>query len=104
MLTLTYHDAYLAPLIAKTPDWESRAMADVAQLGAFPTLWTNKLVVLRAYILCCLESNAAEDDVFSVKLKQYQAEWKDVYAAAKVAANLAETKPAVSITIPYERG
>ncbi len=28
-----YFDAYLAPLIDKTPEYESRAATDVAQLG-----------------------------------------------------------------------
>ena len=102
-LTYTYHDAYLAPLIAKTPDWEARAIADVAELGTFPTPWAERLIVLRAYLLCCLESNAAEDDVFSVKLKQYQTEWKSVLAAARAAANLAATQPAFAITVPIER-
>jgi len=53
-LTLTYDDAYLAPLIAAKETWETRALADVADLGTFPDPWPDKLAVLRAYILCCL--------------------------------------------------
>ena len=55
-LTLTYDDAYLAPLIAAKEAWETRALADVADLGTFPDPWPDKLAVLRAYILCCLEA------------------------------------------------
>ncbi len=60
--------------------------------------------MLRTYILCCLENNASGEDVFSVKLKQYQTEWKAVYAAAQAAANLAASQAALSISIPLERG
>jgi hypothetical protein len=75
--TLDYHDAYLAPLIANNVEWENRALADVAELGTFPDPWPDKLTVLRAYLLCCLESAASAEDVFSLRLKQYQTEWKE---------------------------
>lgn len=100
---IEYHDAYLAPLIAQTSEWETRAAEDVAQLGSFPDPWPDKLTVLRAYLLCCLESNASEEDVFSVKLKQYQAEFKDALKQARLAANV--PVPAyLPLSIPLERG
>jgi len=100
---IEYFDAYLAQRIDETPEWETRAAEDVAQLGSFPAPWPDKLTVLRAYILCCLESNASEEDVFSVKLKQYQAEFKDALKQARLAANV--PVPAyLPLSIPLERG
>lgn len=102
-LTLTYHDAYLAPLIADNEAWETRAIADVAELGDFPDPWPDKLAVLRAYILCCLESLADETDVFSTKLKQYQPEFKAALNAARNAANAATTTPLDYLFTPVLR-
>lgn len=99
-----YFDAYLAPLIAKTPEYETRAAADVAQRGTFPAPWPDTLIVLRAYVLLCLESSASAEDVFSLKLKQYQAEWKEALSQAQAAVNVAAAMPAVSLFIPLERG
>ncbi|HOW75413.1 MAG TPA: hypothetical protein P5102_07795 [Candidatus Competibacteraceae bacterium] len=67
---IEYHDAYLAPLIDATPEWETHAAEDVAQLGTFADSWPDKLTVLRVYLLLCLESAASAEDVFSLKLKQ----------------------------------
>lgn len=39
-----------APLIDKTPEYETRAAADVAALGTFPAPWPDKLTVLRALL------------------------------------------------------
>lgn len=102
-LTLTYHDAYLAPLITAKEAWETRAIADVAELGTFPAPWPAKLAVLRAYILCCIESLADESDVFSAKLKQYHAEWKAALQAARMAANVAVELPGLPLVIEWER-
>lgn len=103
-LTLTYHDAYLAPLIAAEEAWETRALADVAELGTFPAPWPDKLAVLRAYVLCCLESLADEGDVFSAKLKQYQREWTASLQAARIAADAAASAPTRLFSIPIQRG
>lgn len=102
--TLTYDDAYLAPLIAAKLDWENRAIADVALLGTFPAPWPDKLAVLRAYVLCCLETLADETDVFSAKLKQYQKEWAATLQAARIAANAAASTPTRLFSIPMQRG
>ena len=102
--TLTYDDAYLAPLIAAKLDWENRAIADVALLGDFPAPWPDKLAVLRAYILCCLETLADETDVFSAKLKQYQKEWAATLQAARLALAGASTTTPGPLTLSIERG
>lgn len=101
---IEYFDSYLAPLIAKTPDYETRAAADVAQLGTFPAPWPDQLTVLRAYLLCCLENSASAEDVFSLKLKQYQKEWDFTLRQAQAAINVAAAQPALSLFIPLERG
>ena len=102
-LTLTYHDAYLAPLIAAKEAWETRAIADVAELGTFPDPWPDKLAVLRAYTLCCIESLADETDVFSAKLKQYQPEFKAELNAARNAANAIAASPVDYLFTPVLR-
>jgi hypothetical protein len=100
---IEYFDAYLAPLIEKTPEFETRAIEDVAQLGGFPDPWPDKLAVLRAYILVCLENSASPEDVFTLKLKQYQAEFKAALTQARLAANV--PAPAyLPLSIPLERG
>ncbi len=104
MLTLTYHDAYLAPLIDNNETWETRALADVAELGTLPDPWPAKLAVLRAYILCCLESLADDTDVFSAKLKQYRQEWTASLQAARRAVNQAATTPTDFLFTPLLRG
>jgi hypothetical protein len=72
-LSQTYADAYLAPLV--TVEREARAAADVADLGTLPAAWVNRLTVLRAYVLTCLESQRTPDDVFAAKLGAYRKEF-----------------------------
>lgn len=94
-----YFDAYLAPLIAKTPSTKPRRCGRGAT-GNLPAPWPDKLTVLRAYVLLCLESSASAEDVFSLKLKQYQTEWKDAVSQAMLALNVAAALPARSLFIP----
>lgn len=101
MPVLTYTDSYLKALI--TNNLEARAGEDVADLGSFPLIWANKLTVLRAYILCCLESNADEEDVFTLKLKQYQREFDATLQQARRAAQ-APTPGYFPLSMPLERG
>ena len=98
---LTYTDSYLKNRMSE--DLETRAMEDVAQLGTFPDPWPGKLAVIRAYILCCLENVASDEDTFSVKLKQYQGEWKTMLQQAQIAAGRLGATPGI-ISIPVERG
>ena len=76
----------------------------MADLGPFPAPWPAKLAVLRACILCCMESLADETDVLSAKLKQYVPEFKIALNAARQAANAAATTPADSLFAPILRG
>ena len=104
MASIDYGDSYLLPRIDKNPEWEERARADVAALGAFPEYWADRLVMLRVYITCCLESLAREDDVFSVKLREYRAEYKAALTEARAAAAIPD--PAVTaafFSVPLTR-
>ncbi len=102
-LTYTYPDNYLGPLV--TADREARAMADIVLLGTFPATYTQRLVVLRAYIITCMESKRSPDDLFTDKLKDYRKEFADTLPAARN-AQAAASSPAWSmapISINLER-
>jgi len=78
MTTYTYPDAYLAKFC--TDDRETRALADVDLWAAgtpddaFSADWTERLTILQTYIIACLENQAAPDDLFAAKLKEYRKE------------------------------
>lgn len=89
-LTYTYHDKYLAPLVAEAV--EARATADVTALGSFPAEWVERLTVVRGYVLTCMESQKAPDDLFTAKLAIYRKEFDALLPqarAAQVAADAA---------------
>ncbi len=60
--------------------------------------------MLRGYVLTCLESNATGEDVFSVKLKQYQKEFDATLALARSAINVTALAPALPLSTPLLRG
>jgi hypothetical protein len=101
-LTYTYSDAYLKSRV--TEDVEDRAIAEVEALGTLPDDWVERLGIIRAYIITCVEMSAKADDAFAEKLKLYKEEWKETLASAKRAQ--AEANPSVNLpifTIPVER-
>jgi hypothetical protein len=102
-LSFSYHDAYLAPLI--TADRETRAAAEVAQLGAFDDAWAQRLAVLRAYVLTCVESQKAPDDLFAAKLSAYRKEFDAALpqARAAVAASSPSAGGASALSVTIER-
>lgn len=104
-VTLTYQDAYLKSRV--TVDIENRALLDVDNLGEFPETpinWRERLGVLRAYIIACLELGGDSDDVFAQKLKQYQGEFKQQLTLARQAAADADsTQYRPLFSIPLER-
>jgi hypothetical protein len=83
----TYADAYLAPLV--TVEREARAIADVADLGTLPAIWVQRLVILRAYVITCLESQKSPDDLFAAKLAAYRREFEDALKQARIAQSAA---------------
>jgi hypothetical protein len=101
MTTYVYADAYLKSQV--TDDRETRAIADVAAIATFSADWAQKLAILRAYILTCLECQAQPDDLFAQKLKHYRAEWDSVLTQAKAATTDTDGLPLPALTIPLER-
>jgi len=103
MLTYTYTDAYLKNRV--TEDIEDRAALDVDNLGTFPTTpinWRDKLIILRAYIIACLELGADSNDVFAQKLKQYRQEFDQQLALARQSAAASDSThytPLLSISL-----
>jgi len=105
--TYEYTDAYLSKFC--TEAIEERAIADVVVMGTFNDFRTERLVVLRTYILACLENQADAEDLFTAKLKSYRAEMQQAGAQAQAqaaadAAEAAGTQDSFGIfSIPLER-
>lgn len=100
-LTYTYADAYLKAQV--TEDRENRAEEDVDAIATFAAEWKEKLTILRAYIIACLECQAQPDDLFAQKLKHYRQEWEGALASAKSATLDDESNPLPSLSISLER-
>ena len=100
-LTYTYADAYLKAQV--TEDRENRAEADVDAIATFSAEWKQKLSILRAYVITCLECQAQPDDLFAQKLKHYRQEWDATLAAAKAATEDEEGNALPSFSISLER-
>jgi hypothetical protein len=85
-LQYAYYDPYLIPLVTETR--ETRAKDDViAQRSDFPAVWLERLTRLRAYVIVCQESQKAPDDLFGMKLAQYQKEYDKTIPIANAAAD-----------------
>lgn len=82
-LAYTYADKYLASLV--TTDIETRAIDDVEALGTFPAAWVERLTILRSYLLVCMESQKAPDDLFTAKLATYRREFDAALPLARQA-------------------
>lgn len=102
MPSLIYADAYLKAQV--TDDRELRAAADVAAYGTFGASWLEKLTIIRAYIITCLECQAQPDDLFASKLKHYREEWDVTLASAQAAAETDGGSGLAVFSIPLERG
>lgn len=98
----TYPDAYLSKFC--TVAREALAIADVQALGTFSAYWEEKLVIVRTYILACLEHQADPEDLFSAKLKNYRTEFDHLLAQARAATENEEGFPLPVFSIPIERG
>ena len=101
MPTLIYADAYLKAQV--TDDREGRAAADVAAIATFSAPWLEKLTILRAYIIVCLECQAQPDDLFASKLKHYREEWSSTLAEARAATTDASGNPLPTLSVTLER-
>ena len=83
MTTHTYNDGYVASYV--TADREDRAMIEVAQLGTLPSAWVDRLTILRAYILTCIECSKTPDDTWTAKLSAYRKEYDAALPQARTA-------------------
>ena len=107
MTTYTYTDAYLAKFC--TDEREARALADVTLWASgtpedeFSDDWTERLTILQTYILACLENQADQEDLFSVKLKEYrkelEAQLPRALSAAAEAGNVLGAFGVFSVTL-----
>lgn len=100
-LTYIYADAYLKTQV--TEDRETRATAEVNAVATFAAEWLERLVILKTYIITCLESQAQPDDLFSQKLKNYRTEYDSVLAQARAATVDTSGNPLPSLTVSLER-
>lgn len=82
-LVNAYLDGYLAALVTEAR--EAQAIADVTVYGTLPTAWVTRLVILRAYIVTCLECQKAPDDTFGAKLAAYRKEFDGTLGLARQA-------------------
>lgn len=85
--TYPYADAYLARHV--TPAREEQAIREVAMSGTFPGDWTQRLVVLRAYIVTCQECQQSSEDTFATKLASYRKDYADTLPQARAAQQAA---------------
>ena len=79
-LEYDYYDEYLKQNIS--PHTELRAKTEINYLKLKNEFFISKLVVLKTYIICCLENQTSADDLFAVKLKQYKTEFESMQALA----------------------
>lgn len=100
-LTNTYNDAYLKSHVNE--ERELRAVDEVAELGTFAADWNSRLVILRTYIITCLECQAQPDDLFAAKLRNYRDEFESVLNQARAATDDDEGNPLPTLTIAIER-
>jgi hypothetical protein len=97
----TYYDAYLKTHV--TEERETRAEDEVNEYGTFDNTWVGRLVVLRTYVIICLECQAQPDDLFSQKLKNYRTEFDAVLLQARADTLDAESNPLPTMTVALER-
>lgn len=100
-LIYTYPDAYLSKFCTEAR--EARAIEDVATDGTFTAAWTERLVILRTYILACLENQADPEDLFTAKLKSYREQYSIDLVKAKAANEVTESTGFSIWSIPLER-
>lgn len=83
------------------------AEADVAAIpnNNFPDFWQRKLVVLRTYIIACLDNQSEAGDLYAEKLAHYTKEYDRALTQARAAAVVQpDGKPVSLLSIPILRG
>jgi hypothetical protein len=72
------------------------------RIGAIADNVRERLVILRAYIIVCLEHQANPDDLYAAKLKNYRAEFDAGLARARASVPDAAGSSFV-FSVPLER-
>lgn len=98
-LTYEYLDQVLSPLITEAR--EELAAADVDAIATFPDAWRDRLIVLRVYIITCLDYASANDDPFTLKLGQYRAQYDEALTEAR--KTVSSTVTVGLFSVPLER-
>ena len=101
-LTLTYDDAYLKDRITDPLEVRAAQEVDDMRIGAIADNVRERLVILRAYIIVCLEHQANPDDLYAAKLKNYRAEFDAALARARASVPDAAGSSFV-FSVPLER-
>lgn len=97
-MILTYTDAYLVKNVTQAR--EDRALLEVDAIGTFPAdanQWRERLGVIRAYIITCLDCQSTPEDLFGTKLGHYRKEFTSLLEqaqAAQIAAQSAQNSAA----------
>lgn len=87
-LKYAYADAALAPRVTQAR--EDQATEEVTVLGTFPDDWVKRLVVLRTYMITCVECQMSTDDLYAAKLASYRKDFSDALPQARAAQAAAE--------------
>lgn len=99
-LSYVYNDPFLKGLVSQRN--EDDALASLATMGSFTDVQLETLVPLRSYILCCIDSVKAPDDIFATKKKYFEKELTDAIALARIVPAV-EGTPSLIFTMAIER-
>lgn len=103
-----YTDEYLSQGGVITELMENRAINEVEQYKLTNPYYIEKLTILRTYIICCLENQTQENDLYEIKLKHYKDEFKNVLSEAKtdfaITSNADKNNTITAFNCPLLRG
>lgn len=75
-----YTDEYLDI----SQEQETRAIKEIAQFKFKNEFYIEKLTILKAYIINCLENQTQKDDLYEIKLNHYKNEFSELLSNAKM--------------------
>ncbi|MDA3046707.1 hypothetical protein OFO10_06000 [Campylobacter sp. VBCF_06 NA8] len=79
-----YDDEYLAQGGVINDDMESRAIKEINQYALTNPFYIEKLTILKTYIICCIENQTQENDLYDIKLRHYKDEFSEALKEAKI--------------------
>lgn len=84
-MTFEYFDEYLQI----TENQEKRAIKEVQKLKITDEFYFEKLVILKTSIICCVENQTRQGDLYEIKLKFYRDEFeKEIIKALQNEENI----------------